>query len=669
MNQPRRQAYLTLIESLLTWDSDEQTAILQANLELLDDDLAQYLREWATDTLPNLDADQAETRANILYNLNLKISSLQQGSRRSNIEIAIACLDIGLTIFTRAAYSEKWANFQICLGVAYGDRIKGDRGENIERAIAFYEAALQVRTRPAFPEDWAMTQNYLGIAYSNRIKGGRGENIERAIAFYEAALQVYTRPAFPEYWAMTQNNLGEAYRNRIKGDRGENLERAIAFYEAALQVYTRPAFPQNWARSQNNLANAYLYRIKGDRGENIERAIAFYEAALQVYTRPAFPQNWARSQNNLANAYLYRIKGDRGENIERAIAFYEAALQVYTRPAFPQNWARSQNNLAIAYLYRIKGDRGENLERAIAFYEAALQVYTRPAFPEYWATTQNNLAIAYSDRIKGDRGENLERAIKCHKAALQVRTPTTLPLDCLQTGRNLGNLGFDESLWETAIFGYEKAIEAVEQSREWVTSQSRKRQIIEENLNIYEKMMQSCINHQQYDKALQTTERSKSRSLVELFTTSEIYPKTATETEKQQLQNLRRQIAASQQLLETETPSPPPLSPPLTKRGPGGVPEDSPSQPTTQTRSLSPEYFQQQKAKLETTSQQLTQLLEQIKQREPEFTLTQKVEPIDITKFQQTLDTETAIVEWYIGNSNSLEGGHGGTAPTGGVAF
>jgi CHAT domain-containing protein len=237
-----------------------------------------------------------------------------------------------------------------------------------------------------------------------------------------------------------------------------------------------------------------------------------------------------------------------------------------------------------------------------------------------------------------------------------------LPIDCLQTGRNLGNLGFAESLWETAIFGYEKAIEAVEQSREWITSDNRKREIIEENLDVYEKMMQSCINHQQYDKALQTIERSKSRYLVELFTNSEIYPKTATETEKQQLQNLRRQIAASQQLLETETPSPPPLSPPLTKGGPGGVPEDSPSQRTTQTRSLSPEYFQQQKAKLETTSQQLAQLLEQIKQREPEFTLTQKVEPIDITKFQQTLDTETAIIEWYIGNNSNSDDSWGGSA-------
>ena len=92
MNQPRSQAYLTLIESLLTWDRDKQTAILQANLELLDDEFAEYLREWATETMPDLDAEQAETRAKILYNLDIRFSSLQQGSRRSNIEIAIACL-------------------------------------------------------------------------------------------------------------------------------------------------------------------------------------------------------------------------------------------------------------------------------------------------------------------------------------------------------------------------------------------------------------------------------------------------------------------------------------------------------------------------------------------------------------------------------------------------
>ena len=613
----KKQTYFDLIESLINSPNEEaQIAILKSKGKLIDDDFAGFLRKWATKIIAEKKFRQARDIIINILNFSNLIQEFPLGSKSSNMEIAIAGYEVALKIFNR-----------------YDD-----------------------------PEEWGYIQNNLATAYRNRIKGERQDNLEKAIALYHAASEVLSRDAFPQEWARTQNILAAAYSDRIKGERGENIERAIAFYEAALQVYTRQAFPQDWAETQNNLAIAYYFRIQGDRGDNLERAIAFYEAALQVRTRDAFPQGWAGTQNNLAIAYSDRIKGDMGENLERAIAFYEAVLQVRTCDAFPQDWAATQNNLAIAYSNRIKGDRGDNLERAIAFYEAVLQVRTREAFPQDWAMTQNNLATAYSDRINGDRGENIERAIKCQKRALEVYTPTTLPRECLRSGQNLGNLGFAESFWETAIFGYEKAIEAVEQTREWVTSQNRKRQIIEENLNIYEKMMQSCINHKQYDKAVQTVERSKSRYLVELFTNSEIYPKKATETEKQQLQNLRRQIVASQQFLETETPSPPPLSPPLTKGGPGGVPEDSSSQPTTQTRSLSPESFQQQKANLETTSQQLAQLLEQIKQREPEFSLTQKVEPIDITKFQQTLDTETAIVEWYIGNNSNSDDSWAGSA-------
>ena len=558
MNQ--QPTYLPLIQSLLNSPRDEQIAILQNNLELIDDNFARYLREWATQTLAAMESEEAYNFAANLYNFTNTISSFPLGNRAANIEIAIACLELGLTIFTREAFSIYWGHHQNNLGIAYWDRIREDKAENIEKAIACYELALEVRTRAAFPQDWAMTQN----------------------------------------------NLANAYKDRIREDKAENIEKAIACYELALLVYTRAAFPQQWAGTQNNLATAYYSRIREDKAENLERAIACYELALEVYTRAAFPQDWAMTQNNLANAYYSRIREDKAENIERAIACYDLALEVYTRAAFPQ----------------------------------------------YWAQTQNNLAIAYQEKGL------IPEAIKCFELSLEIFKPDALPLSCLKAGRSLGNLGFVESLWETAIFGYEKAIEAVEQSREWITSDNRKREILEKNLNVYEKMMQSCINHQQYHKAIQTIERSKSRYLIELFTNSEIYPKTATETEKQQLKNLRRQIAATRQSLETQTP----LSPPLTKGGPGGVP-DSPTQRTTQTSSLSPESFQQQKDNLETKLQQLAQLLEQIKQREPEFTLTQKVEPIDIGEFQKTLDTKTAIIEWYIGNSP--EGGHGGTAPTG----
>ncbi len=387
MNQ--QPTYLPLIQSLLNSPRDEQIAILQNNLELIDDNFARYLREWATQTLAEMESEEATNIipifsfsnlikrlrkwtsrtfaaiksyrfANKLYSFNITISSFPLGSRAANIEIAIACLEVGLIIFTREAYPKDWGYNQNSLGIKYGDRIREDKAENIEKAIACYELALLVYTRAAFPQDWAMTQNNLAIAYSDR------------------------------------------------------------------------------------------------------------------------------------------IKEDKAENLEKAIACYDLALLVRTRADFPQDWADTQNNLAIAYSDRIREDKAQNIEKAIACYELALLVHTRAAFPQYWADTQNNLAIAYQEKGL------IPEAIKCFKSSLEIFTPDALPLSCLQTARNLGNLGFAESLWETAIFGYEKAIEAVEQSREWIASENRKREIIEDNLNVYEKMIQSCINHQQYHKAIQT---------------------------------------------------------------------------------------------------------------------------------------------------------------------
>ena len=113
----------------------------------------------------------------------------------------------------------------------------------------------------------------------------------------------------------------------------------------------------------------------------------------------------------------------------------------------------------------------------------ALLVRTRAAFPQDWATTQENIAYAYQEKGL------IPEAIKYLKSSLEIFKPDALPLSCLKAARNLGNTAFGIEQWETAIFGYEKAIEAVEQSREWIASENRKREIIGENLNVYEKMI------------------------------------------------------------------------------------------------------------------------------------------------------------------------------------
>ncbi|HBL61698.1 MAG TPA: hypothetical protein DDZ80_25750 [Cyanobacteria bacterium UBA8803] len=414
-------------------------SLLQANLDLLDDNFAPVFRELATITLSKVEQDKAHSTASHILNFSNLIQQFSLGRRAINLEIAIAGYEAISKVFTRESFPTDWALTQNNLGAAYNNRIRGERADNIERAIAAYNTAFSVYTHDLFPYEWARTQNNLGTAYNNRIRGERAENIERAIDAYNAALLVRTRESFPTEWAMIQSNLGLAYYSRIRGEKADNFELAIVAFKAALSIRTREAFPYDWANTQNHLATAYTARIRGEKAENLELAIAAYKVALSVYTREAFPYEWAGTHNNLGLAYKNRIRGEKAENIEQAIAAYNAALSVRTREAFPYDWAGSQNGLGNAYKDRIRGDKAENLEQAIAAYNAALSVYTREAFPYYWALTQSNLGGTYADRIRGDRAENLEQAIAAHNAALSVRTRKAFPYDWARTQNNLAN--------------------------------------------------------------------------------------------------------------------------------------------------------------------------------------------------------------------------------------
>ena len=295
-------------------------AVLQANLDKLNDNFARVLRSWATATLAKVESEQAQAITADIGNFSNRIQKFPLGNRASNLEIAITGYEIVATVFTREAYPQDWATTQNNLGSAYLDRIRGERAENLEAAISCYEAALQVRTRQAFPHQWATTQINIGNAYSNRIRGERAENLEAAIRCYEAALQVRTREAYPQDWAITQINLGNAYLYRIQGERVENLETAIRCYEAALRIRTREAYPQDWAMTENNLGVAYSNRILGEKTENLEAATRCYLAALEVRTRQALPQDYVATQFNLGLAYQY------ARQFSNAYSAYTAAI-------------------------------------------------------------------------------------------------------------------------------------------------------------------------------------------------------------------------------------------------------------------------------------------------------------------------------------------------------
>jgi CHAT domain-containing protein/tetratricopeptide (TPR) repeat protein len=398
------------------------------------------------------------------------------------------------------------------------DQLKpGKEANNLEIVIAGCEIASTAFTRESTPEEWAFGQMLLGNTYNRRCKGDHADNQERAIACCQNALQVYTREAFPLQWAMIQNTLTFAYHERIRGDRLENAELAIAAGVAAMEVRTREADPQGWAEVQNKLGIIYSHYICGDKAENLEKAITCYENALLFRTREEFPELWAQTQMNLASAYRHRLDGDRVENVERAIAANQEVLQVYTQDEFPADWASVQMNLGNAYFHRLKGDRNENLEMAIATHQAALQILNQDEFPRRWAMAQMNLVYPYFML-----GLNA-KAIASYRKAMEVFTPTAFPVECHKTGQMLGNRAFVVGDWQLAIEGYGIAIEAVETSRTWATSEFRRQEILEEALDIYANIMQACINNKQLDKAVEYVERSRSKRLVDLMASNDLY--------------------------------------------------------------------------------------------------------------------------------------------------
>jgi CHAT domain-containing protein/TPR repeat protein len=510
---------LEVLQATLDSNGEAQVvySLLQANLDKLDDNLTQVLHRWTTNILPTVALDTAEDIAVALISFGSLICEFPQGIQGMNVDIGIVSFQEALQVYTQESFPGKWAKLLDLLALAYRKRIRGDRARNLEQVIICYENTLQVRSRDAFPADWAMTQMHLANTYVERLQGERALNLELAIACYEKALQVYSSETFPEDWARIKHNMAIAYCERIHGERSENIEKVIECCESALQIRTCEAFPEQWGTTQSELANAYLHRIRGERAENVEKAILYYHNALQVLTLDACPEKWATTQHNLAVAYFERTDGDWAENLEKAIICSENALQVYTRNNFPEQWARSQGELGNAYCYYPSGNRAENLAKAITCYENALQVRPRDTFPEKWAGIQSNLAMAYKQR------QQIPEAIESFQSALEIFTPTAFPINCVRTGRNLGETAFVAGRWSDTIQGYAAAIDAVEQLRTWATSESRRQEILADAIDVYEKMVQACINDGQLEKAVETVERSRSKRLVDLMASNDLY--------------------------------------------------------------------------------------------------------------------------------------------------
>ncbi len=197
------------------------------------------------------------------------------------------------------------------------------------------------------------------------------------------------------------------------------------------------------------------------------------------------------------------------------------------------------------------GNIAHNLEIAIAGYGIALTVFTRERFPQAWAMTQNNLGTAYSDRIRGEKAENLEAAIACYREALKEYTRERFPQNHTETLFNLGLVYRETKQFQEAYNTLKAACDTVEFLRdEIISGEEAKQKLAEEWNNLYQNMVQVCLELHDYPQAIEYIERSKTRNLAELILTRDIHsifpPKIVS-----QLQELGEEIAGGQKQIQT----------------------------------------------------------------------------------------------------------------------
>jgi CHAT domain-containing protein/tetratricopeptide (TPR) repeat protein len=498
-----RTFVLQLLQTVFDSEGDEARvhAFLKSHLTYLDEHLLAIFPQqldglFALKTEPEWKLFIAST----LNNLAVDLGEFPIGNRSINLELAIACYDRALSVYTQSDFPIDWATTQNNLASAYRNRIEGDRIANLGLAIQAYQSALKVCTprkypigqSPRFANESGRIQASLEATIDLRdtliqrdrhhpdifaidtrnsspdrkyqeffidllqaivdSKGNRrivhnffDEHLsylnEKLLAILPQQVHILLEPEDTQdlkpFVASTLNSLAVDLCQFPRGNRWANLELAIECYRLALEVRTLEAYPEQWAMTQNNLAVAYWCRIRGERAANLEQSIECYRLALEVYTIEAHPEDWAMTQMNLAGAYGDRIRGERAANLEQSIECYRLALEVYTIEAHPEDWARTQMNLAGAYQSRIRGERAANLELAIEYYRLALEVRTLEAYPEQWAMTQMNLATAYWSRIRGERAANLELAIESYRLALNVYTLEAYPEQWAKTQMNL----------------------------------------------------------------------------------------------------------------------------------------------------------------------------------------------------------------------------------------
>ncbi|MHC5761012.1 CHAT domain-containing protein, partial [Nostoc sp.] len=358
-----------------------------------------------------------------------------------------------------------------------------------QKALQFYNQALPLRRAVGDKGGEGTTLNNIGAVYNDL-----GEK-QKALQFLNQALPIHRAVGDRGGEATNLNNIGQIY-----DDLGEKQE-ALQFYNQALPIYRAVGDRGGEATTANNIARVY-----NDLGEK-QKALQFLNQALPLFRAIGDRGGEATNLNNIGAIY-----NDLREK-QKALRFYNQALPIYRAVGDRDGEATTLNNIGAVY-----NDLGEK-QKALQFLDQALPIYHAVGDRGGEASVLNNIGLTYYDlREKQKALQFLNQALPLRRAVGDRGGEAAILGNIALLEMNQGNL-------QEALNKVEDAIKIIEDLRTKVVSPELRTSYFATKQGYYQFKINLLMHlHKQnlskgYDaQALETSDRARARSLVELLT-------------------------------------------------------------------------------------------------------------------------------------------------------
>jgi CHAT domain-containing protein/uncharacterized protein HemY len=478
-----------------------------------------------------------------------------------------------------------------CIGEAYSDL--GDK----EKALSFFNQSLLLSRKVGDKRGEALTLNNIALVYSDW-----GDE-QKALKFLNQSLPLRRQAGHKKGEAVTLNNIGLAYYGL-----GE-YQKALSFFNQSLPLRRTVGDKSGEATTLNNMGG--IYSALGEQ----RTAIQFYSEALSLYRAIGSKDGESTTLNNIA-----RVFSDVGQK-QKALELYNQALSLRREIGDKRAIAESLNN--VGNIYATLKDK----QKALEFFNQSLPLRREVGDKRGEAATLNNLSFVYDDLGQKQKAlELLNQSLSLSRAVAYKEGEVTTLGNIAHFERKRGNLN-------EALTQMEAAITIIEDLRTKIDSQQLRTSYFATVQRYYEFYIDLLMQLHKtnpskgYDAlALNTSERARARSLLELLTEARA--------------NIRQ--GADPKLLEQERTLQQKFDALERRR----IELFSKQWTNKQVQAL-----EQQRTALQ---QEYRQVQEQIRRTSPRYASLKYPQPLTLSEIQQqVLDDDTLLLEYSLGQDRS----------------